>query len=341
MYTFWEVILMTLRKYAVAACVLAAMLSFTACGQNSGDSSQPSSQVTSSSQALSEESFSAENIVSTVLDRNMAQKSSCATMTTEFKFNSDSGEATAKVVTDIKAVTDPVYKHIIMDVSQNGQQYSTSEFYVDEDENGEMTLYISYGEEWYKMPVTDGELFAVLGQYDVREVTNIVLNSLSNVTVGDKEDINGIEAYKVDAVIPAADVPDVIINAGVFVANGLTNLYEEYFDGVTDMPVTFYVDAVTGDMIKFSFDAGQAFQVVSDYAYNLAQDIDEYKDSQRLVVNAYNVVTEISNIDNTEKEEIPTDVTEGEVLPGLSESIDEANGVGASSSSASSQETAE
>ena len=39
---------MTLRKYAVAACVIAAMLSFTACSQNSGDSSQASSQVTTS-----------------------------------------------------------------------------------------------------------------------------------------------------------------------------------------------------------------------------------------------------------------------------------------------------
>lgn len=332
---------MTLRKYAVAACVIAAMLSFTACGQNSGDSSQTSSQVTASAQALSEESFSAENIVKTALDRNLAQKSSTAKMTTEFKFEGDDGEATAVVATDIKAITDPVFKHILMDVSQNGEHFSTSEFYVDEAENGDMTLYISYGEEWYKMPVTDGELFAVLGQYDVREVTNIVLNSLSNVTVGDKEDVNGVEAYKVDAVIPAADVPDVIINAGVFVANGLTNLYEEYFDGVTDMPVTFYVDASTGDIVKLSFDAGQAFQIVSDYAYNLAQEIDEYKDSQRLVVNNYTVVMDISNIDSTEKEEIPTDVTEGQELPSLSESIDEANGVGASSSATSSQETAE
>ena len=340
---------MTLRKYAVAACVLAAMLSFTACSQNNGDSSQQSSQATVSAQALSEESFSAENIVQTALDRNLAQKSSTAKMTTEFNFNGENGgETSAKVVTDIKAITDPVYKHILMDVSQNGQQFSTSEFYVDEDENGDMTLYISYGDEWYKMPVTDGELFAVLGQYDIREVVNIILNSLSNVTVGEKEDINGVEAYKVDAVIPAADVPDVMINAGVFVANGLTNLYEEYFDGVEDMPVTFYVNASTGDIVKFSFDAGQAFQVVSDYAYNITKDMEEYKDSQRLVVNSYTVDTEITNIDNTEKEDIPENVTEGEELPSLSESIDEANGVSseaassaAASTSASSQETAE
>ena len=81
--------------------------------------------------------------------------------------------------------------------------------------------------------------------------------------------------------------------------------------------------------------------------------IDEYKDSQRLVVNSYNVSIDVTDIDKTEKEEIPTDVTEGQELPGLSESIDEANGVssGAESSSAatsssassanSSQETAE
>ena len=344
---------MTLRKYAVAACVLAAMLSFTACGQSSGDSSQTSSQAATSSQALSEDSFSAENIVQTALDRNLAQKSSTAKMTTEFKFQGDDGEATAVVATDIKAITEPVFKHILMDVSQNGEQYSTSEFYVDEAENGDMTLYISYGDEWYKMPVTDAELFAVLGQYDVREVTNIVLNSLTNVTVSGKEDANGVASYKVDAVIPAADVPDVIINAGVFVANGLTNLYEEYFDGVSDMPVTFYVDAKTGDIVKLSFDAGEAFQIVSDYAYNIAQGIDEYKDSQRLVVNSYNVSIDVTDIDKTEKEEIPTDVTEGQELPGLSESIDEANGVssGVESSSAatsssassanSSQETAE
>ncbi len=332
---------MTLRKYAAAACVLAAALSFTACGKNSSDSSQTASQAAISSQALPDDSFTAENIVQTALERNLAQKSSTAKMTTEFKFQGDNGEATAVVATDIKAVTEPVFKHIIMDVSQNGEHYSTSEFYVDEAENGDMTLYISYGDEWYKMPVTDAELFAVLGQYDVREVTNIVLNSLSDISVGGKENINGVEAYKVDAVIPAADVPDVIINAGVFVANGLTNLYEEYFDGVKDMHVTFYVDSKTGDIVNLSFDAGQAFQIVSDYAYNIAQGIDEYKDSQRLVVNSYGINIDINDIDKTEKEEIPADVTEGESLPGLSESIDEANGVGASSSAASSQEAAE
>ena len=97
-------------------------------------------------------------------------------------------------------------------------------------------------------------------------------------------------------------MPDVIINAGVFVANGLTNLYEEYFDGVSDMPVTFYVDAKTGDIVKLSFDAGEAFQIVSDYAYNIAQGIDEYKDSQRLIVNSYNVSIDVTDIDKTEKE---------------------------------------
>ncbi len=324
---------MTLKKYALAVCVMASALSFTACSKDNASSSA------SQSIEISADSFSSENIIATATERNLNQKSAKAKMVSDFSFkNYDGKDSSAAVETNITAVTKPVFKHITMNVTQNGDPYSTSEFYTDENDKGEKTLYIDYGDKWYQMPVSDEELFSILGQYDVREVLNILLSNISDVTVGETEDINGTSAYKVDGIVKSDVVPDVIINSGVFVANGLTNLYTQYFEGVEDMPVTLYIDSKTGDVVKFSFDAGNAFQVVSDYAYNLTKDMDEYKDSQRLVVNAYKVGGDIYDIDSTEKTEIPDEVKKGEVLPSISEEMEaqqKAQQEGTSSSAAS------
>ena len=66
--------------------------------------------------------------------------------------------------------------------------------------------------------------------------------------------------------------------------------------------------------------------------------MDEYKDSQRLVVNAYKVGGDIYDIDSTEKTEIPDEVKKGEVLPSISEEMEaqqKAQQEGTSSSAAS------
>ena len=216
---------MTLKKYALAVCVMASALSFTACSKDNASSSA------SQSIEISADSFSSENIIATATERNLNQKSAKVKMVSDFSFkNYDGKDSSAAVETNITAVTKPVFKHITMNVTQNGDPYSTSEFYTDENDKGEKTLYIDYGDKWYQMPVSDEELFSILGQYDVREVLNILLSNISDVTVGETEDINGTSAYKVDGIVKSDVVPDVIINSGVFVANGLTNLYTQYFE---------------------------------------------------------------------------------------------------------------
>ena len=77
---------MTLKKYALAVCVMASALSFTACSKDNASSSA------SQSIEISADSFSSENIIATATERNLNQKSAKAKMVSDFSFKNYDGK---------------------------------------------------------------------------------------------------------------------------------------------------------------------------------------------------------------------------------------------------------
>ena len=310
---------MKIKKSVIISFLLVFSFVFGGCSQAENNNSNIESTSSNISvNPLPEESFSEENILNTAKEGILSSESYNAEMEVYFDFDSNGSEMNAEVTTDILSFSNPVFKHITMNVQQNGSGSGKSDFYVDTLENGDMYLYVLYGDKWYKTLVDNTSLFGILGQYDIKEVLNILLTN-SNLTSisNDIEEINGIKAYKVDCVIPSDKVPETIINTGVFVVNGMIYLTEEHLKGAEEMPITYYVDSVTGNIIKFLFDAGPAYQTISDNMFSMVEGQEGFEDAQKLVINAFNVDVDISNINSAEKIEIPKEVLSAEEMDDL------------------------
>lgn len=269
------------------------------------------------------------DILKTASEKTADEKSYTAAMNVDFAFDDSGKTSEATVDTLINSVESPLNRHITINTKQNGQQASTSEFYVDT-ANDAKSVYLSYQDKWYKMNVDDDSLFSMLGQYDIKEVLKTLLSNSSNATVGSKEDINGTQCYKVDAVVPAALVPKTILSTGVFVVTGLVNLTEEHMSGVKDMPLTFWVNAKTGEVMKFSFDAGPVYQKIADNAYEALKGTKGYENAKNPSIKKYVITTEISDINNTKKTVLPKDVLAAQDI------TSEASGSGSQGSSSQS-----
>ncbi len=304
---------MVLRKMT-AICALCALSVFAG-----GCSNGAEQQSTAEQSSLSQESLSAENILETAKQSNNNAQSYNATMDVYFEFENNGSEMNAEVVTNILSFTEPVFKHITMDVKQNGSNASKSDFYVDVDDSGSMYLYALYESDWYKMKVDATALFGVLGQYDIKAVLDILLTNSTNPVVSEEtEKINGVDVYKVDCVIPPEKVPETIINTGVFVVNGMLYLTEEHLSGAGEMPVTYYISAETGDVVDFSFDAGPAYQTISDNMFNAVKDLEGYENAQKLVINSFNVDVNVDDINSAERIDVPDEVLAAQEMEDIS-----------------------
>jgi len=297
---------MAFKKILAILMSVLVMVSFTACKDKKEETvnieAEASEEVTVEKE--SEEKFNDENILDFAILRLAGQESFNAEMSSSFVFQGTDEKMSAETKADILYVKEPLFREVELNTYVNSLLQSTSEFYVIE-EDGTNILAVSFEDGWYKMYASDEDVYAIIGQYDVKEVLKIFAYYAENIKINGTENINGKEVYKVNAVIDESNVADVIIGSGVFVANGLTNLYAEYFDGAEDMNATFYVDAQTGDILKLTYDAANAFQTVSDYAYNLAKETEEYKDSVRLVADEYSVKIIVNDINMVKGKGMP------------------------------------
>ena len=93
-----------------------------------------------------------------------------------------------------------------------------------------------------------------------------------------------------------------------------TFVSKEDFDKVQEIPVVFYVNSETGNVVSVSFDAQNALQAISDFAYESVEGTKGYEDKKRLVADKYEVKINVYDIDNVSKTEIPAEALNGTKL---------------------------
>ncbi|MDD3571268.1 MAG: hypothetical protein PHY44_09235, partial [Lachnospiraceae bacterium] len=274
----------------VAALLLTGImaLSFTACSKNAGTSVGTSEKPVAASPA---KGASDENIAkgAQLLESAKAKindlKSYNADMGLRFEFVNNDGTKSADVKTTIESLSQPMLKHIAIDSTSKGQPIGNSQFYVKED-NLEKTIFMLFQGKWYKSPVDDDTLYYLLGQYDMKNITPVFLIASSDAVAVAEEEIDGVKTTKVEAIISAELLPKTLIYTGVFVAAGMSTLTEEYLAGVDSMTIDYWIDD-DGNVIKYSFDAGAAYQTISDNLYAKVEGTQGYENAQKLVVNSY------------------------------------------------------
>ena len=326
---------MSFKKLISALLIGASVVSLAGCGSQAKSAS--SAKSSAGSQTASSSAAVKSDVLKEVVEKTAAEKNYTAKMNVDFTFEDSGKTDEATVDTAITSVENPLSRHITIDTKENGNQLNSSEFYVDTD-SSKKKLYLSYQNEWYKMDVDDNTLYAMLGQYDIKSVLNVLLSNASDAKKGGKETVNGTECVKIDAVIKSDAVPQTILKTGVFVVTGLVNLSAEHMSGVGDMPVTFWVNAKTNEVVKFTFDAGKAYQQIADNAYESMKASSAYSSSaQKLSVGKFAVTTDITNIGSTNKTAVPDDIIKNaKDVPTSGNGASSAAGSSAAASSAAS-----
>ena len=296
---------MNFKRLAALAAAGILAVSFTACSkEGNAASSVSSSSSSSSAQGTSE----ATELLDKAKKANEALENYEGSVDLQFAFKNDSGESTADVQT---AITDfqssPITKKIEITSQGNGQDLGTSQFYLKE-EDGQKILFLNYEADWYKTKIDDEMLFYTLGQYDLKSITKIFLDAVSDVKTEGEEDVDGKKTVKLTGTIGEDKIKSTLIDTGVFVVSGMSSLTEEQMDGTPAMPITFYVDSKTGDVLKIEFDASPAYQIISDNVYKLVKDDEQYKDMQQLMINKYAFVYQLKNCNNAAQIEFPSEL---------------------------------
>ena len=183
---------MNFKRLAALAAAGILAVSFTACSKEGNVASSVSSSSSSSSaQGTSE----ATELLDKGKKANEALENYEGSVDLQFAFKNDSGESTADVQT---AITDfqssPLTKKIEITSQGNGQDLGTSQFYLKE-EDGQKILFLNYEADWYKTKIDDEMLFYTLGQYDLKSITKIFLDAVSDVKTEGEEDV--ASAYQI------------------------------------------------------------------------------------------------------------------------------------------------
>lgn len=306
---------MSLKKIATLLLTGIMALSITACSKKAdtsvGASEKPA--VVSPSNGASDENIAkGAELLEVAKTKNEDLKSYNADMGLRFEFVNNDGTNSADVKTTIESLSQPMLKHIAIDSTSKGQPIGNSQFYVKE-ENGEKTIFMLFQDKWYKSPVDDDTLYYLLGQYDMKNITSVFLIASSDAVAVGEEEIDGVKTTKVEAIISADLLPNTLIYTGVFVAAGMSTLTEEYLAGVGDMIIDYWIDN-DGNIIKYSFDAGEAYQTISDNLYAKVEGTEGYEDAQKLVVNSYAIEVKMKDINSAEKFEIAQDALNAQAI---------------------------
>lgn len=232
-----------------------------------------------------------------------------------FDFENTEGNLDANVTTDIDVYnTDNI--HITIDTTLDGDTSGSSEFYVKEPQlvGGDKTIYMFYNDEWFQSSADDDTLYYLLGQYDLPEVVRVLLIASTQAqVVSEEESVEGVKATRVDAIIDEDLIANTLIYTGVFVATGMNALTEDYLVGAKAMPISFWIDG-EGRVIKTEFDAGAAYQTISDNLFDRVKDLEEYEDAQKLIINSYKLEILIEDINSAKEVEFPEEVLNATVI---------------------------
>ena len=292
---------MYIKKMIAVILTLSIALSFGACKK----ADEKPETLVSTEEAIA--------ILNNALEVASLIESYSAEMDLEFKFRNNDGDLSAEVSTDI-LLSSKGQKYIEIETTTNGETMGYSEFYVDTTANSEeKELYMFYGEQWFKSKANEEELYYLLGQYYMPDITRIFLMVTTGASVVGEEIIDGKIVTRVDGIVAEDVIANTLIYTGAFVATGMGTVTQEYFDGAKAMPISFWIDE-DGNVVKLVFDAGPAYQTISDNLFNVVKDLEGYENAQKLVVNTYAFEIKMGDINKENLIEIPQEALDAELL---------------------------
>lgn len=183
----------------------------------------------------------------------------------------------------------------------SGQTVRT-QTYLEETDDGEVSMYMNYGDQWTEMSLTREAALETAQIYDVQENMMLVLEHGQGWTEASEEN------HQVTLVgsVPAASVYTVVEGGKFLQFSGMSGIAETYYQNVEDVPVTLVLKEGTGEPVSCSLDLTGVQQTVTD---NVLKELQSQ--SEGFAVQEYQVSMDISNLDKLEEISIPAEARNG------------------------------
>lgn len=234
-------------------------------------------------------------------------RESKAVMTVDFNLKANDETSSAVSVTEVKARKNPELISIKTSGTQDGNAVEDSlEVYLEQTEES-YCIYMPYNGTWYKQDIDGDYIKTLFKQYYVAENIGSIIDNVDNIKLAGEEKTGDTDTFKITCEIPADKTYEVAEGTYVFFNIGLSGMQEEIFDVKDAVPVTLWLNAADGSIVKLDMDYTKALQDIIDAVYaSYGADLGE--DTGRLGTDKYLVSIEMSDYDNLKDFAIPEDI---------------------------------
>lgn len=226
-----------------------------------------------------------------------------------------SGETlTATTTTETTTFAQPFKMRLemTMDMVAAGQSSSvTSTMYMEEGEDGYL-LYIGDGTEWNRQTVE----MEAMEQYDSINAASLYLESMTEMEITGTEEVNGEEAYKIEGIIDADGLDEVLTNSGALSSlgdfEGMEETFTDLYKDLGNLPITVWVSTGATYPLRYQMDMSEVLQnLMNNLRASLSAEDTELASSLNFTIETYTVDATMSNFDAAGNFEIP-DEAKGE-----------------------------
>ena len=273
----------------IATLSLAAVLMLGGC---SGGSSAPT----------------AEQLMTTAETKMAEVTNFSATMSMIMNMSMGEESVESATAVDMLMFSDPVKMKMTMSMDMGELGVTEMDMYMVEQED-QLYTYAAYGSEWIYYATDASEL----AQYDAAQNTDMYLSTLTNATVGAKEDINGMQAYRIDGVITDEDMEQALVESGALgsaASFGLTEdqllaLYKE----TGDLPMALWITD-DGYVVRYVMDMTALMQNVMGSILGDAAELEGFSIS----IDAMQIDMTMSNFNQAEDFELPAEAANATLI---------------------------
>lgn len=274
------------KKAALFLLAGIMMVMFGSCGPTKVDTSTP------------------EAAINTAAEKMTTAKSLNSTLIVDMDVVVGDNTSSQQAKSEISHIYEPVAIKIVNIVDSGTEHEDKMENYAIED-NGRVVAYKDYAGRWTKQTVGKEELQNAWQIYDTKDNAITLLNAATNVEETGRAD----KIITLKGEIPAENVQEVAEETRAFQMMGLSDLTDEYFEGVPKVEIQFTMDETTGVLTGYQVDYTPALQkILENVNHFLYPEAAQGDAPQGTTVSKYSITVQCADFDKVEKITVPQTV---------------------------------
>lgn len=208
------------------------------------------------------ESTDIEALLKTANDTMAQVNSMTAQMDMQMDMSYEEESVRTLIQSNMDVVLEPFATKMTISTTLNDEVLQEYEMYAVQNADA-VDAYIQTGGQWYHQPMASGDI----SQYNTKQNMELYLQNISSFVAAGTEEINGIQATRIEGVLTGDSMKEALKTSGVesvyadmgLSADDLVSL----MDGIEDMPVKLWISA-DGYVVQYELDMTSMMQAIFD-----------------------------------------------------------------------------